>query len=231
MLTKDPERRIQSMAEVIQILAPYAPAQRMAAVATVTQRPSARLGAILVSDGLLTPADLERALLEQSRTGQLLGRALVDMGLVSQPDLLVALAKQQGLVPLPPEPATHTLVGQTASRARSRRRHALWAAAFATLGAVAVVTGIAVTRSGSAVTSAGTSSEAARAKTAVAETAASSIALVAGPTLAGPTPAMPAPPASTGPSQPATRGRPAAAGAPASRSAHPEVARFEPQSI
>ncbi len=54
------------------------------------------LGKILVEAGLLTPPDLERALSLQSRTGKVLGEILVDMGLVSREELKGALSLQRG---------------------------------------------------------------------------------------------------------------------------------------
>jgi type IV pilus assembly protein PilB len=55
-----------------------------------------KLGHILVEEGLISPENLERALLEQSRTDQLLGRILIDMKFVKEADLMAALAKQIG---------------------------------------------------------------------------------------------------------------------------------------
>jgi type IV pilus assembly protein PilB len=56
-----------------------------------------RIGAFLVSRGLLTQAQLELALDEQSRTGKSLGRVLLDQDLVSEGDLMAALAAQIGM--------------------------------------------------------------------------------------------------------------------------------------
>jgi hypothetical protein len=58
-----------------------------------------------VTEGLITQADLDRALSTQRREGKLLGRVLLDMGLVGHADMLTALAKQQGL---PTEPRAPT---------------------------------------------------------------------------------------------------------------------------
>jgi type IV pilus assembly protein PilB len=56
-----------------------------------------RIGAFLVSRGLLTQAQLELALDEQGRTGKSLGRVLLDQDLVSEGDLMGALAAQIGM--------------------------------------------------------------------------------------------------------------------------------------
>src|SRR5213083_1363143 len=55
-----------------------------------------KLGEILVDEGLITAEQLERALVEQSRTDQLLGRILIDLKMVRESDLMAALAKQIG---------------------------------------------------------------------------------------------------------------------------------------
>lgn len=47
-----------------------------------------RLGELLVQLGKLTPRDLERALAAQQELGNLLGRVLVSLGLVSESDVL-----------------------------------------------------------------------------------------------------------------------------------------------
>ncbi len=96
-LERDPARRFAGMRDLARALAPFGPKQSAAALVADVQRPRGRLGEILVADGLLAQADLDRALLEQRRTGKLLGRVLLDLGLVAQADLLTALAKQQGL--------------------------------------------------------------------------------------------------------------------------------------
>jgi type IV pilus assembly protein PilB len=55
------------------------------------------LGDILQDEGLITADDLARASEEQARTGRSLGRALVDLGVLKEPDLVAALARQVGL--------------------------------------------------------------------------------------------------------------------------------------
>jgi type IV pilus assembly protein PilB len=59
-------------------------------------RKTKKLGEILVEEGLISAEQLERALLEQSRTDQLLGRILIDLKMVRESDLMAALAKQIG---------------------------------------------------------------------------------------------------------------------------------------
>ena len=55
------------------------------------------LGALLVEDELLTPAELEGALAEQRRTGRLLGQILVDQGHMTAAALARTLARQHGV--------------------------------------------------------------------------------------------------------------------------------------
>jgi hypothetical protein len=55
------------------------------------------LGTLLVEHGLLTAAELDRALAEQRRTGRLLGQVLVTRGYVSASSLVRALAAQHGV--------------------------------------------------------------------------------------------------------------------------------------
>ncbi|MBK9615395.1 MAG: Flp pilus assembly complex ATPase component TadA [Uliginosibacterium sp.] len=52
------------------------------------------LGEILVSDGLLSAKDLERALSAQAELGGFLGRVLVSLGVVSEIDVVRALSRQ-----------------------------------------------------------------------------------------------------------------------------------------
>jgi type IV pilus assembly protein PilB len=56
-----------------------------------------QLGDILVEQGLLSPENLEMALRERARTNQLLGRVLIDLGMIKEADLVAALARQIGL--------------------------------------------------------------------------------------------------------------------------------------
>jgi hypothetical protein len=55
------------------------------------------LGELLVTKGLVTDDELQRALKEQEETGRLLGTILVERGFVSGPALAVALAEQYGV--------------------------------------------------------------------------------------------------------------------------------------
>jgi type IV pilus assembly protein PilB len=56
-----------------------------------------QLGTLLMERGLVSQAQLDAALLQQSRSGVSLGRALVDAGVISEGDLVSALAAQVGL--------------------------------------------------------------------------------------------------------------------------------------
>jgi type IV pilus assembly protein PilB len=56
-----------------------------------------QLGDILVEGGLLTPDQLFQASQEQKRLGRALGRVLVDLGMVSEAQLVAALAAQIGM--------------------------------------------------------------------------------------------------------------------------------------
>ncbi|MGO9838754.1 MAG: protein kinase domain-containing protein [Polyangiaceae bacterium] len=96
-LERDPRKRFQTMREMADALGPFGPSTSAATVVADTQRGRGRLGEILVTEQLISQADLELALGEQRRRGHLLGRVLLDMGLVSHSDLLTALAKQQGI--------------------------------------------------------------------------------------------------------------------------------------
>jgi tRNA A-37 threonylcarbamoyl transferase component Bud32 len=96
-LRRDPRLRFQGMRELAAALEPFGPAMSAAVVIANAQRERGRLGEILVLDGLVASADLERALVEQRSSGKLLGRVLLDLGLIAQSDLLTALAKQQGI--------------------------------------------------------------------------------------------------------------------------------------
>jgi tRNA A-37 threonylcarbamoyl transferase component Bud32 len=101
-LQRDPKDRFPSMSAFAEALSPFGPSRTAASVLADAQRGRGRLGEILVADGLLTAADLEKALAEQRRSGKLLGALLIEMKLVSHADLLAALAKQQGIAPVGP---------------------------------------------------------------------------------------------------------------------------------
>jgi EAL domain-containing protein (putative c-di-GMP-specific phosphodiesterase class I) len=81
--------------------------------------PSRRaLGQILVSNGLLSSEDLDRALELHRRSGRSLGRELVARGMIEEPDLVRALAEQLGLEyvdlsEVRPDPAVTSLLSRT----------------------------------------------------------------------------------------------------------------------
>ena len=62
-----------------------------------TNFPWRPLGALLVDRGVLTAAELERALAEQRRSGRLLGQVLVRRGYVNAMSLVRVLAEQHGV--------------------------------------------------------------------------------------------------------------------------------------
>ncbi len=103
-LQRDPQLRFQNMREFAQALQPFGHKETIAKVVAEAPHGRGKLGEILIADGLLTAPDLERALVEQRRSGKLLGRVLLDMRFVSQVDLLTALAKQQGVIVTPETP-------------------------------------------------------------------------------------------------------------------------------
>ncbi len=80
-----------------------------------------KLGQVLMEEGLITADQLERALLQQSRDDQPLGRILIGMGLVKEADLVAALAKQIGyrfvdLSEYTVDPTTAALVSEQVAR-------------------------------------------------------------------------------------------------------------------
>ena len=56
-----------------------------------------KLGELLVEKGIITEHQLQQALEEQKKTGKLLGRVLVDLGLVKDDDILAVLGAQTGM--------------------------------------------------------------------------------------------------------------------------------------
>ena len=60
-------------------------------------RKNVKLGAALVEHGLLRPEQLNEALAEQKRTGQMLGRVLVDNNYVTEEQIANAIAHQLGI--------------------------------------------------------------------------------------------------------------------------------------
>jgi serine/threonine protein kinase len=93
-LERDPAKRFQSMRAFAEALEPFGPADKLPSNAP---GPRGRLGELLIADGLLTEEDLQRALAEQRQSGKLLGRVLLELGLVAHADLLAAVAMQQGI--------------------------------------------------------------------------------------------------------------------------------------
>jgi serine/threonine-protein kinase len=145
-LRRDPAERFQGMRELSVALAPFGPTEKIASAAE-GQRPRGRLGEILVADGLLTEESLKRALDEQRVSGKLLGRVLLDMGLVAHADLLTALAKQQGIAmaPTPVEAGVERTSRRADTVAPSARGAWIAAALSLTLALViAIAAGFAV---------------------------------------------------------------------------------------
>ena len=64
---------------------------------TTVQLPWRRLGALLVSEGLLAPDQLREAFEEQARSGERFGTIVVERGWVTRADVAMALAQQAGL--------------------------------------------------------------------------------------------------------------------------------------
>jgi len=56
-----------------------------------------QLGDILVSQGLINTDQLEKALLEQRNVGHSLGRVLIDLGMLTESQVVQALATQIGM--------------------------------------------------------------------------------------------------------------------------------------
>ena len=57
------------------------------------RKPAARLGDLLVRDGLVTPEQLEEALKVQKKTGGRLGKVVIQLGYASEIDVTAALAE------------------------------------------------------------------------------------------------------------------------------------------
>jgi MSHA biogenesis protein MshE len=56
-----------------------------------------RIGDLLVTEGLITPEQLQSALARQSSSGRRLGRVLVDLGYVTERDVAIAIGEQLGI--------------------------------------------------------------------------------------------------------------------------------------
>ena len=61
---------------------------------TVTANPRERLGDMLVEEGLVRPAQVKEALQKKRKTGQFIGQVLVELGYISEQDLVAFLVKQ-----------------------------------------------------------------------------------------------------------------------------------------
>jgi hypothetical protein len=83
------------------------------------QFPWRPLGSLLVDQGLLTSAELDRALAEQRRSGRLLGQVLVRRGYVNATSLVRALAEQHG-VGLEPTTTLETPTSDDSRRLQDR---------------------------------------------------------------------------------------------------------------
>ena len=57
-------------------------------------RAGARLGELLIGEGLVTTSEVKRALTEQRKTGRRLGEIISERGLASVPTLVTVLARQ-----------------------------------------------------------------------------------------------------------------------------------------
>lgn len=150
-LQRDPQARYQTMREFSDAMLPFGPSQKAATVVAEAQRSRGRLGEILVAEGLVSAHGLERALGEQKRTGKMLGRALLDLGLVTHADLLAALAKQQGVATTPPgrpDPVPSPQHPPTSSRSSTRGQRVWIAVALGVLGLLGVLGVTAAARSG-----------------------------------------------------------------------------------
>ncbi|MGA1863547.1 MAG: hypothetical protein ACMUHX_00635 [bacterium] len=62
-----------------------------------------QIGELLIQEGLITVTQLEQAYNKQKRTGERIGVILVNMGVISEHDLLKALARQLNIDYVPPE--------------------------------------------------------------------------------------------------------------------------------
>lgn len=96
----DPADRVDPV-ELSYELSELSPEPSLDAAAQEGRRPSPptrrALGQILVSNGHLSPSELDRALELHRQSGRSLGRELLARGLIDEPDLVRALAEQLGL--------------------------------------------------------------------------------------------------------------------------------------
>ena len=82
---------------------------------------SPRLGDLLIAHQLIQPEQLAAALLRQTTSGQVLGQVLVEQGVLSESDMLTALAQQLGLEKVDlgrvsPDPEAVALVAERVAR-------------------------------------------------------------------------------------------------------------------
>ncbi|PAS92421.1 MAG: MSHA biogenesis protein MshE [Candidatus Dactylopiibacterium carminicum] len=80
-----------------------------------------RLGELLVQEGLVTPAQLEEALVQQKQSGRKLGRVLVESGIVTEARICTAIANQLGIAYIDlrereVDPAVASLLPETVAR-------------------------------------------------------------------------------------------------------------------
>src|SRR5438876_6656714 len=80
-----------------------------------------RLGDLLVADGLLTPAQLQKALGEQKGSTEKLGSVLIKLGFINEEQLIGFLSRQYG-VPSIPLASSRSTPGSSASCRRPSRR-------------------------------------------------------------------------------------------------------------
>src|SRR5829696_2758256 len=73
------------------------PIGRRAERVVAAKRKPKQLGQILLEEGLLTQAQLDRALEQHRNTPKSLGRVVIDLGFIRERDLVRALAQQVGL--------------------------------------------------------------------------------------------------------------------------------------
>ena len=82
-----------------------------------------RIGEVLVQEGILSQEQLDRALVEQKKAGQILGEMLVEKGLVTSEEMIAVLAKRLGLMKRLPlgESLERNIAGELVERGFIRR--------------------------------------------------------------------------------------------------------------
>ena len=81
----------------------------MQSVQSAFFRKQEKIGSLLVTNGRLQPAQLERALAHQETVSRRLGEILLSLGYISEEDLAAALAQQLGLAVYVPQDADEFL--------------------------------------------------------------------------------------------------------------------------